>query len=109
MSFGPAVRTIWLLIFSCALLFPLATNAQSRSEQGVYDRLAQIGITPDQVTELNVYPQRDNNDRVRNSLAWIRVQQCPVGWVVMRVGRTGTVTHAYTRDGCEIPGLDSTG
>ena len=80
--------------------------AQSRSERGVYDRLAQYGITPDQVVELNIYPRRDNNDRTQGAEAWVRVEQCPQGWVVMTVGRTGHVTYAYTRDGCSIPGLD---
>ena len=83
-----------------------AASAQSRSERGVYDRLAQYGITPDQVVELNIYPRRDGNDRVQRSEAWVRVEQCPQGWVVMTVGRTGVVTYAYTRDGCSIPGLD---
>ena len=92
-----------------ALTVALAAHtafAQSRSERGVYERLAQYGITPDQVTELNIYPRRDNNDRAQGAEAWVRVEQCPQGWVVMTVGRTGHVTYAYTRDGCSIPGLD---
>ena len=80
--------------------------AQSRSERGVYERLAQYGITPDQVVELNIYPRRDNNDRVQGAEAWVRVEQCPQGWVVMTLGRTGHATYAYTRDGCAIPGVD---
>ena len=106
MTFGPPVRAILPLLFGSVLLVTLPANAQSRAEQGVYDRLAQVGITPDQVTEINIYPRRDSNDRLRNSQAWVRVEQCPVGWVVMTVQRAGNVTHAYTRDGCEIPGLE---
>ena len=49
MTFGPMIRALWLLIVGSALVLPLTANAQSRSEQGVYERLAQVGITPDQV------------------------------------------------------------
>ncbi|MEM1159982.1 MAG: hypothetical protein AAGJ28_03545 [Pseudomonadota bacterium] len=95
-----------LCLGSALALAAQTADAQSRSERGVYDRLAQYGITPDQVVELNIYPRRDNNDRVQGAEAWVRVEPCPQGWVVMTVGRTGTVTYAYTRDGCSIPGLD---
>lgn len=107
MMIGTIARSISLAMLCAALLVPLSANAQNRSERGVYDRLATVGITPEQVTDLRIYPRRDGNDRVQGSEAWVRVEQCPVGWVVITLGRTGQATYAYTRDGCEIPGLDS--
>jgi len=106
MTVSPAARALSLLVATAALLLPLSAQAQSRSEQGVYDRLAMVGISPAQITDLRIYPRRDGNDRVQGSEAWARVEQCPVGWVVVVLGRTGHATYAYTRDGCEIPGLD---
>jgi hypothetical protein len=106
MTSGALFRATLPVVLCVALLTSTAANAQSRAERGVYDRLATLGITPDQVSNLRIYPRRDGNDRVQGSTAWMQVEQCPVGWVVMSLGRLGNVRTAYSRDGCELPGLD---
>ncbi|MEM7444480.1 MAG: hypothetical protein AAF414_14250 [Pseudomonadota bacterium] len=91
----------------CSFLLPTAGLAQTEQVGGIYDRLAEIGITRDQVIEINTYPQTDGSDgRSRGSTAWIKVAQCPEGSIVMDVGRTGVVTSAWTSGNCEIPALD---
>ncbi|MEM7444481.1 MAG: hypothetical protein AAF414_14255 [Pseudomonadota bacterium] len=107
MTIFSSVRIFLIPTLLAILLAAHTAHAQSRTEQGVYDRLAQIGITPDQVTDLRIYPRRDNNDRVQGYDAWVEVEQCPQGKIVMNLGRTGTATYAYTRDGCQIQGLDA--
>jgi hypothetical protein len=95
-----------LIAIAAVLTVPLQADAQFRYEEGVYDRLAQLGIGPEDVTELNVYPFPDPNDQFGGARAWVKVDQCPEGWVVMTLGRTGHATFARTRDGCMLPGLD---
>ena len=93
------------LMLSASL--PHSAMAQSRSHGGILDRLAEIGIGPEQVVEINVYAQNESSEgRSRGSTAWIKVEQCPNGFVVMDVGRTGTVTSAWTHGDCDIPELD---
>ena len=101
---GPA-RAAGILAVAAALILPQPSDARISREDAVNAKLAEIGISPDQVSEINIYSQEGSDGRTRTSQAWIRVDQCPQGWLVMTMNRSGTVTQAYTRDGCEIPGL----
>jgi len=95
-----------LLILGAAVVVPIHASAQFRYEQGVQDQLARLGIGPDQVLQVDIYPFPDPNDQFGGARAWVKVEQCPDGWIVMTLGRTGHATFAYTRNGCMIPGLD---
>ena len=99
-------RLIVPIALAASLLIPATAAAQFRYEQNVVERLAALGIEPDQIIDLNIYPQRDPNDQFGGAQAWVRVEQCPEGWIVMRLGRLGNVTYTYTRDGCMLAGLD---
>ena len=93
-------------LVAAALLSPVRGHAQFDYQDGVEDRLATLGIGPEDVLAIDIYPFHDPNDQFGGARAWVRTAQCPEGWIVMTVSRTGTVTHAYTRNGCMIPGLD---
>lgn len=106
MRFGIMAFAMAVTAISVALVAPTQANAQFRYEQGVQDRLALLGISPEQVIEINIYPFPDPNDQFGGARAWVKVDQCPDGWIVMNLGRTGHATYAYTRNVCMIPGLD---
>lgn len=88
------------------MAMPAQASGQFRYEQGVEDELRRIGIAPAEVVDVNIYPYPDPRDQFGGAQAWIKVEQCPEGWLVMSLGRTGAATYAYTRDGCMLPGLD---
>ena len=85
---------------------PASASAQFRYEQGVEDELRRLGIEAAQVVDVNIYPYPDPRDQFGGAVALIKLEQCPDGWLVMTLGRTGAATYAYTRDGCMLPGLD---
>jgi len=97
-------RMFGIFVVGACTMIPQLAGATSR-ESNVYQALAEVGIGPDQVNEINIYSEEGNDGRARSSTAWVRVAQCPEGWVVATMSRSGTVTQVYTRDGCEIPGV----
>ncbi|MEO1226131.1 MAG: hypothetical protein AAFX92_18065 [Pseudomonadota bacterium] len=95
------------LVFAAAMIaMPAISSGQFQYEQGVEDELRRLGIEPAQVVDVNIYPYPDPQDQFGGAQAWIKLEQCPEGWLVMSLGRTGAATYAYTRDGCMLPGLD---
>lgn len=101
---GKFIGLFVVALMAVALAAPQPSFATSR-EDNVYQALAERGIQRDQVSEINIYANEGSDGRARSSTAWIRVDQCPQGWVVASLSRSGNVTQVYTRDGCEIPGL----
>jgi len=101
---GRLIALFLVALMAVALAAPQPSFATSR-EDNVYQALAERGIARDQVSEMNIYSNEGSDGRARSSTAWIRVDQCPQGWVVASLSRSGNVTQVYTRDGCEIPGL----
>lgn len=104
MSITKSTLSIGIILVAAGMVLPQVAGATSR-EDNVYAALAEAGIGPDQISEINIYSQEGSDGRARSSQAWVRVEQCPEGWVVASMSRTGTVTQVYTRDGCEIPGV----
>ena len=96
---------LFLIAFMMAVVMAPQSSFATSREDNVYQALAERGIGRDQVSELNIYSNEGTDGRARSSTAWIRVDQCPQGWVVASLSRSGNVTQVYTRDGCEIPGI----
>ena len=105
MNIVRSVRAAGILTVAAAIIATLPSDALASREDSVYAALADAGISRDQVSEIDIYSQEGSDGRTRGSQAWARVDQCPQGWVVVTMGRSGNVTQVYTRDGCEIPGI----
>ena len=99
-----AIGLFAVAVMVAVTMVPHASFATSRQDN-VYQALAERGIAREDVSEMNIYSNEGTDGRARSSTAWIRVDQCPQGWVVASLSRSGSVTQVYTRDGCEIPGL----
>ncbi|MEM7444479.1 MAG: hypothetical protein AAF414_14245 [Pseudomonadota bacterium] len=99
-------RALLAMPLAALLLTPLQADAQFRYERGVQDQLSALGIAEDDVIEVSVYPYPDPRDQFGGAQAWVKVEQCPEGSIVVVLSRTGQATYAYGRDGCMIPGQD---
>lgn len=75
-------------------------------EDTVRAELADLGISESDVVVLRVYPHYDRRNQVDRATGWVRLAQCPEGWVVVRMSAFATVTYSYIHGQCEIAGLD---
>ncbi|MEM7444482.1 MAG: hypothetical protein AAF414_14260 [Pseudomonadota bacterium] len=74
-------------------------------EEAVIEELAEYGISQADVVGLRVYPHYDRRDQIDRATGWVHIEQCPEGQIVVELSAFATVTYAYTRGQCEVPGL----
>ena len=77
-------------------------------ESIVADRLERLGIAPDDVGEIKFSEQREifgDEHRVTGVDAWVRLNSCPQGALIVPVRRDGVARNAYTRGMCAVPGV----
>jgi len=110
MTIGRTTRIIAASILGTALFSTTASAVFSPRiedfEDTVRTELSEIGISESDVVTLRVYPHYDRRNIVDRAAGWVRIQQCPEGWIVVNMSAFATVTYAYTHGQCDIPGLD---
>ena len=75
-------------------------------EETVVEELAAIGISDTEIVDLRVYPHYDRRNLVDRATGWVRIDDCPEGWIVVNMSAFATVTYTYTHGNCQVPGLD---
>jgi ABC-type transporter lipoprotein component MlaA len=110
MTIGRTIRIFAATFIGAALISASASALFSPRiedfEDTVRAELEQYGIGESDVLELNVYPHYNRRDQVDRATGWVQVAQCPDAWIVVNMSAFATVTQAYTRGQCNIPGLN---
>lgn len=110
MTIGRIIRILAASIIGTTLLTTSASAVFSPRiedfEDTVRAELSEIGISESDVVTLRVYPHYDRRNLVDRATGWVRIEQCPEGWIVVNMSAFATVTYTYTHGQCEVPGLD---
>ena len=75
-------------------------------EETVLEELAELGISDSEIVDLRVYPHYDRRDVVDRAIGWVRIRECPEGWIVVNMSAFATVTYTYTHGNCQVAGLN---
>ena len=77
-------------------------------ESIVADQLERLSIAPADVREIIFDERREtfgDEHRVIGVDAWVRLNRCPRGALIVSVRRNGIVRDVYTRGMCAVPGV----
>ena len=74
-------------------------------EDTVREELTELGISQDDVVTLRVYPHYNRRDIVDRATGWVRIAQCPEGWIVVNMSAYAQVTYAYVHGQCNAVNL----
>jgi hypothetical protein len=76
----------------------------------IENQLVALGIDPEEVERVQIDRQRvrrRGSRRLVGVKAWIRLQSCETGSLIVDMEPSGRVKQVYTRGGCEVPGIRS--
>lgn len=110
MTFGRLIHG-FAITFVGVFFLVASANAQFSPriedfEETVWAELANLSISQSDVVDLRVYPHFDRRNLVNRATGWVRLQQCPEGWIVVRMSAFATVTYTYVHGECEVIGLN---
>jgi hypothetical protein len=105
-------KTIAALGSMLAMLIPGAVQAQAleqRCMQELEQALQEQGIDLQNVVEVEQYSpfSATGEEEIENINTWVRLEQCPDGWLVVSFDQFCNVETMYTRGGCSVAGVDS--
>ena len=102
-----------LLILPAAGLSAAKTDGPTGAERNDIRSIARSevisrNIAPAAIRSITINPRVQSSQgggRIIGYNAWVRIESCDRGYVVVQMTRRGTVQQTYGYDGCHPPGL----